>query len=111
MVAAYFLVTLLFPRSVAVVAMLYNAFGDAAAALVGRAWGKRRVAWGKSYEGLAAGFLVNAGVGMIVPGIAGPAALLGAAGAALLEFLPLPVDDNLTLTLGGGSLVWLASFV
>jgi dolichol kinase len=109
MAVAYFLAALLFQRPVAVAAMLYNAFGDAAAAFVGRAWGRNRASWGKSYEGLLAGFLVNGSIGLIVPGIGTTAAVIGAAGAALLEFLPLPIDDNLSLTLGGGALLWLAS--
>ena len=40
-----------FPKPVAVAAMLYNGLGDAAAALVGKRWGRHRTAWGKSWEG------------------------------------------------------------
>jgi len=106
MAAGYFLAYLLFPRPIAVLAMLYNALGDAAAALVGRRWGRRRTAWGKSWEGFGAGATVNLFAGLMVPGIPPLAAVAGALGAATLEFLPIPLDDNLRVTLGGGLLAW-----
>jgi dolichol kinase len=107
MVVAYLLAVVLFPRSIAVAAMLYNALGDAAAALVGRRWGRHRASWGKSLEGAAAALGVCLAVGALVPGVPIRAAVLGAVFAAGLEFLPLPVDDNLRVTLGGGLGAWL----
>jgi dolichol kinase len=109
MVLAYLLAALVFPRPVAVLAMLFNGLGDAAAALVGRRWGTHRTAWGKSWEGFAAGLGVNLAAGLLIPGIAPAAAVLGAVTAAMLEFAPLPLDDNLRVTLGGGLAVWLAT--
>ncbi|HEX8904052.1 MAG TPA: hypothetical protein VF771_04380, partial [Longimicrobiaceae bacterium] len=53
MALAYAAAVLLFPRPIAVMSMLFNGFGDAAAALVGKRWGRRRTAWGKSWEGFA----------------------------------------------------------
>lgn len=109
MAVAYLLALLVFPRPVAVVAMLYNALGDAAAAVVGRRWGRHRTAWGKSWEGAAAAFGANLAVGVAVPGIGGVAAVVGALAASALEFLPLPLDDNLRVTLGGGLALWAAT--
>jgi dolichol kinase len=102
MAVAYALAALLFPLPVAVAAMLYNGLGDAAAALVGKRYGRRRTRWGKSWEGFAAGLSVDLAVGLLLPGISLPGALLGALVAATIEFLPLPLDDNLRVTLGGG---------
>lgn len=102
MAVAYALAAFLFPLRVAVAAMLYNAFGDAAAALVGRRFGRHRTGWGKSWEGFGAGLLVNLAVGFAIPGVHPAGALLGAFTASTLEFLPLPLDDNLRVTLGGG---------
>jgi dolichol kinase len=107
MVIAYFLALALFPKPIAVVAMLYNGLGDAAAALVGKRWGRHRTAWGKSWEGAGAGLAVNLCVGLVVPGILLPAAISGAFTAALLELLPVPLDDNPRVTLGGGAAAWL----
>ena len=106
MAIAYLLALALFPRPIAVAAMLYNGLGDATAALVGKRWGRHRVRWGKSWEGMGAALLVNLAVGLLVPGIPIAAAIAGAATAALLEFLPLPIDDNPRVTLGGGGVAW-----
>jgi dolichol kinase len=107
MAIAYLLALVLFPRPIAVVAMLYNGLGDATAALVGKRWGRHRAHWGKSWEGAGAGLAVNLCVGLVVPGILLPAAISGAFTAALLELLPVPLDDNPRVTLGGGAAAWL----
>jgi dolichol kinase len=111
MVLAYLLALLLFPTPVAVAAMLYNALGDASAALVGKRWGRHRTAWGKSWEGAGAGLLVNLAVGVAVPGLPAASVLLGALTAATVEFLPLPLDDNLRVTLVGGAAAWLGTLI
>jgi dolichol kinase len=105
---AYLLATLVFPRSVAVAAMLYAGLGDAVAGLVGRHWGRHRVATGKSWEGAGAGMVVNIVVGATIPGIGLPAAIVGGLAAAAIEMAPLPLDDNLRVSLGGGVVLWLA---
>jgi dolichol kinase len=111
MATAYAAALLLFATPVAVLAMLYNGLGDAAAALVGRRWGRYRFRSGKSLEGLVAAFAVSAVAGLAIPGIPVVAALLGATAAALLELASLPPDDNLWVTLGGGGVVWAVMIV
>lgn len=106
MAIAYFLALLLLPLPIAVLAMLYTALGDSAAALIGKRWGRHRATWGKSLEGAAAGFIVDLLAGAMIPGIPGLAILLGAGAATILEFFPLPLDDNLRVTLGGGMAAW-----
>ncbi|HEX8430054.1 MAG TPA: SEC59/DGK1/VTE5 family protein [Longimicrobium sp.] len=108
MAVAYAAAILLFPRPVAIVAMLYNGLGDAAAALVGKRFGRHRTSWGKSWEGFGAALAVNLAVGFVVPGLTPPAAVCGAIAGAVLEFLPLPLDDNLRVCLGGGAAAWAA---
>jgi dolichol kinase len=111
MALAYATAVLLFPRPIAVMAMLFNGLGDAAAALVGKRWGRRRTAWGKSWEGFGAGLAVNlavaAAVSTLAPEVPFAAAGAGALAAATLEFLDLPVDDNVRVTLGGGAVAFL----
>jgi dolichol kinase len=111
MAGGYLLAVALFPPAIAAAAILYNAFGDATAAVVGRRWGRRRTRWGKSLEGAVGGLLVNLGIGLLLPGIAPVAAVAGAIAASLLEFLPLPMDDNLRITLGGGAVLWFATIL
>lgn len=108
MAIGYLVAASAFPRPVAVVAMLYNGLGDAVAALVGRRWGRHRLRSGKSWEGAGAAFAVNLGCGLFVPGIPLAAAAFGALAATLLELLPLPFDDNLRITVGGGLALWTA---
>lgn len=111
MAIAYAAALIVFPKPIAVAGMLYNALGDSAAALVGRRWGRHRTAWGKSWEGFAAALVVGLLIGFALPGISPAGAVLGALGAATLEFLPLPVDDNLRVTLGGAAFAWLGAFI
>ncbi len=92
-----FLTILLVPYPDVVLACLwYLAVGDAAAALVGKKWGRIRIGQ-KSLEGSAACFLACWLVGMVFLDSTGgraPEAAVGAFAAALLEALPLPLDDN-----------------
>jgi dolichol kinase len=111
MAAAYALAAILFPLPVAAAAMLYNALGDAAAALVGKRFGRARTSWGKSWEGFFAGLAINLGVGLLIPGISVAGAIVGALTASTLEFLPLPLDDNLRVTLGGGAGIHVGSLL
>lgn len=109
MVLAYAAAIVLFPKPIAVAGMLYNGLGDAAAALVGKRFGRHRTAWGKSWEGFASALAVCLAVGFVVPGITPASALAGALVAALVEFLPLPLDDNLRVTLGGAGAAWVVA--
>ena len=115
MAVAYALAVVLFPRPIAVMAMLFNGFGDATAALVGKRFGRHRTAWGKSWEGFAAGLAVNLAVGLTISSLApilpAPAAVTGAVAAAVLEFLDLPIDDNVRVTLGGGGVAFLVAML
>lgn len=115
MAVAYALAVVLFPRPIAAMAMLFNGFGDAAAALVGKRFGRHRTAWGKSWEGFAAGLAVNLGVALtlsaLAPSLPALAAAAGAVAAAVLEFLDLPIDDNVRVTLGGGGVAFLIALL
>lgn len=99
----------LFPRSIAGTALGFTVLGDAFAAMVGRAWGRHRV-FGKSLEGAAAGLAISlvwagwlASVG-VVPWWVGVA---GALTASLVELLPIPLDDNLGMTLASAAVMLL----
>jgi dolichol kinase len=103
---SYAAAVVVFPTPVAVLAMLYSGVGDAMAAIVGRGIGRHTIRPGKSLEGAVAMFGVTMILGMLLTGIPLAAAVAGAAAATALEIAPLPPDDNVWVTLGGGAVVW-----
>ena len=110
------LLTLLFPVDVAVVSFVVFMLGDAAAALVGRGMG--RLHWGgsgRTVEGTVAFLVVGMGsaVALAAPFVpfapfAFPLWMLAVAvmTAAVLETLPLPVNDNLAAPLGAAGVLY-----
>lgn len=94
----------IFPQPVAAAALGFTVLGDAMGALVGRAWGRHKV-FNKSLEGAAGCFgaclLWAAYVSAFTP-LTLPVMLAGAAAATLVEMLPIPLDDNLGITLAAG---------
>lgn len=102
---------ILFELPVAIAAVLFLAFGDVAATIVGESWGKTRFL-GKSFEGTAA-FVVAAFAAGLVPrlyglGLSLPVLLAGAVTAAAVEVLtPKRLNDNLTIPLISGAIMTL----
>jgi dolichol kinase len=94
----------IFPQPVAAAALGFTVLGDAMGALVGRAWGRHRV-FNKSLEGalgcLLACLAWAAYVTWASP-LTWPVLLVGALAATLVEILPIPLDDNLGITLAAG---------
>jgi dolichol kinase len=91
----------LFPQRLAAAAIGFTVLGDGVAALVGRGWGRTPI-FSKSLEGTLgglaacvawAGFLALTGHLPFAVGVA------GAMVAMLVEILPIPLDDNLGITL------------
>jgi dolichol kinase len=85
-----------FPSRIAALALAVCIAGDAAAALIGRRFGRRR--WGhgpKTVEGTAAFILAGAFVGSFFPQPQPWIAALAATLAGFLELLPGPLNDNL----------------
>ena len=109
MAAASLIVFLFFDKEVAILALLYIAVGDPLAGVVGKRYGRVKVG-SKSVEGTLA-FAVGAGgvgcalaaVGLDVPYWV---ALGGAGVGALVELVPSPVDDNLTVPPVSGAVMW-----
>jgi len=94
----------IFHREVAAAAIGFTVVGDAFAALGGRAYGRTRI-FGKSIEGFAiglAGCLVWAAYLATVGHLPWNVVVTGAVAASLVELLPIPLDDNLGMTLAAG---------
>jgi dolichol kinase len=101
-------VVLLFPKTFAVAGLLYAGLGDAAGALVGRAFGRHRFPWGKSLEGSLAFFCVAFIVGWVLPGIGLLPAFVAALAVTPVEAAPLSFDDNLVIPICGAAAAWAA---
>lgn len=85
-------------------ALGYTVLGDGFAAVAGRAYGRTRV-FDKSLEGMAAGLaacLAWGGYLVAMHVVAWPVAVAAALVASLVEILPIPLDDNLGITLFAG---------
>ena len=94
----------IFPRPVAAAALGFTVLGDAVAALFGRAYGRTRI-FSKTLEGSAAGLaacLAWAAYVAAVGALPWPVLVAGAMVASLVELLPIPLDDNLGMTLISG---------
>ena len=111
--AAALLVNLLFPPWIAAGALAVMLVGDAAAALIGRKFGRHQLVNGKSLEGCV-GFLVCGGTALaVVLALTGqPASVYAVALAATLAgtltelFQPqLRLDDNLAIPLAVGAVL------
>ncbi|MCD6334344.1 MAG: hypothetical protein J7M27_03340 [Candidatus Latescibacteria bacterium] len=93
-----------FGTEIAILALLYLIFGDAVAALVGRLWGRVRIGK-KTLEGSASCLFVCVGIALISRSVPLHAALVGALVATFVEWLPWPMDDNLTIPIIAGLVI------
>ena len=99
-----FLCIRFFPKTLAVVCIFFMVLGDLAAALVGKKWGRTKLIGAKSLEGSAACFVVCAAIALVkLDPIIG---IIGALVATIVEMLPFPVDDNLTVPLVSGAVMY-----
>lgn len=100
-VAAGALCALLFTQPVAVASLICIIVGDTAAVFVGRSFGRTRIGQ-KSLEGSIAFFLASVLCILWIPGMPLGVKFAGALVAAVVEALPIPLDDNLTVPLATG---------
>jgi dolichol kinase len=117
---------LLLPRAEAAAAWGVLAFGDAGAAVVGShvpspaVWGHKKATWAGSGAYVVLGSLgafalsrgcaaLESALGWVdvgpVPAVS--ACLAGALGAALIDLVPIPPDDNLPAAAAAGTVLWL----
>lgn len=102
-VAGCFVAVTLFPREVAVAAILILALADPVATYVGRRWGRRPFGTGTVEGSVAFGIVAL----LILAPLAGwGVGALVAAATTVVERIPWPLDDNLTIPLVSGLLLW-----
>lgn len=118
--AAMILAIAIFPKPVAILSILYLACGDPIASLFGILYGHKsyRLASGKSLVGTAAGIATCALVTFIflktVP-VSDTSlyvlTLVGGIAGGMAELVPLDMDDNFTIPVMSGFVLWLAFIV
>ena len=86
----------LFEKDIAILALLLVSIGDSAAAIVGTAYGKIHL-WQKTLEGSTAFFTVTGLMMILLNNFTLEQMLAGIFTATLVELLPLPINDNLSL--------------
>jgi dolichol kinase len=99
------LVILLFPKSIAIASLLILILSDTAAALVGKGIGKVSI-FGKTLEGSMAFFISSQAIVWLYPGLNHLWGSVAALGATVIEVLPINVDDNLTIPLIAGAIMF-----
>ena len=105
------LAMVLYGVPIGVYAVAFLACGDVAATTVGEAWGKTKIWGGKSLEGTAAFVAAAVAVGLLIDVSFYPLSpavfVVGAAVAAVVEVLPIGVNDNLSIPLVSGGVMYL----
>ena len=107
---AALLLNLIFPPLIAAASMAVMLTGDAAAALIGRKFGKHKIVNGKSLEGtlsfIAVGYIFLSIVGIIcgAPGIFYILGAIGVIASSIVELFTeqIKIDDNFTIPLTVG---------
>jgi len=101
------LIIVLFPKSIAIASLLILILSDTCAALVGKGIGRVPI-FGKTVEGSTAFFLSALMIVWLTPGLNRVAGSLAALGATLVELLPIGVDDNFSIPLVAGTIMFFA---
>jgi dolichol kinase len=98
------LTILLFPKSIAIASLLILILSDTAAALVGK-WIGKILIFGKTLEGSMAFFFSALLIVWSYPQLDRFSGSLAALGTALVEVLPIKMDDNLTIPIVAGAIM------
>jgi len=96
-----------FDKDVAIIALLLVSVSDAAAAIIGTAYGKVRL-WGKTLEGSTAYFAATGILLMLMQSLTLEQMLAGLFTGTLVELLPIPINDNLSMPVIAGFAMQLA---
>ena len=99
------LTILLFPKPIAITSILILILSDTAAALVGKCVGRIRI-FEKTLEGSIAFFLTSLLIVWIYPSLNRFSGSLAALGATMIEIIPIELNDNLSIPLVAGTIMF-----
>lgn len=105
-----FVSVVIFPKEIAILALLFTAIGDTAAALYGRKFGKFKI-WNKTLEGSIVGLIACFIIASFFPQIPNIIKFSGAFAAMFIELLPIKIDDNLRIPLFSGIVMYSLSIL
>ena len=100
-----FISVAIFPKEIAILALLFTAIGDTAAALYGIKFGKIKI-WNKTLEGSIVGLIACFIIASFFPQIPNIVKFSGAFAAMFIELLPIKIDDNLRIPLFSGTIMY-----
>lgn len=100
------LALLLFPRIISYASIAIGAVGDTVAAYVGGRYGHKHLMRRKTLEGSIAGLIASLLSAYLL--VSPLVALVGSAGATLMEVIDIP-NDNLTMPIAAGALMTLTT--
>jgi dolichol kinase len=111
------IITLFFPKNIVLLSVLFLAFGDPVAAIIGTKFGQTKLFAKKSLEGSIANFFISAMITFAFVNLyfhkdvftAFAVSILGGLISCVSELLPIPVNDNLTIPVVSALLLKLAS--
>ncbi len=99
----------LFSLSIAVCSIVFLACGDVSATIVGERWGTIKISGVKSLQGTIAFFIAAVvcgyAAGSYWQGFPLPVVAAGALTAAVVEILPLKINDNLSIPIISGAVM------
>lgn len=106
---ANFLSILFFPKEIAILALVFLIFGDVSAKVIGMLYGKVHI-FKKTLEGSIAYFLTAMIFGLVLQpylDINLSILIVGALTAAIVELIPWGIDDNISVALISGAVMYI----
>ena len=107
MIGAVITITL-FPKPVAIIALIFMSLGDATAGLIGKRFGIHKIG-DKTWEGFFGGLIICIIIALNFPFLPLTVSLIGAITAMIMELIPIPLDDNFKIPLGSGAIMMMLS--
>jgi len=94
--------TLIFPKPIAVISLIFLTVGDPTACLVGTFFGKIKSFQNKTLEGTLGFILTGFLISLLIADIQPMHKFIAAGIAGIVEMLPVKIDDNFTIPLAAG---------
>jgi len=98
----------LFPKNIAILSLIFMSLGDTFAALVGRKFGKVAF-FNKTFEGFLGGLLPCIIIAFYFNSLPLYVSIVGAFSAMIIEVVPIPIDDNLSIPVFSASAMTISS--